>query len=271
MNINFLKQATGVILILVVLVAGCRQQEAPALRIALSKGIPDSSYANYYRWIDFYDSTAICTDMYGMPLDSALMLFEGCSGLILTGGTDADPALYGKPGEVGRCWPVDPKRDSLEIALFNAAVQAGKPILGICRGEQMINVACGGSLIVDIPTDFDTVVEHQCDDYLKCFHSVTVESGTLLHSVTGVYVGEVTTNHHQGVDRIGKDLRAASHASDGLIEAVEWSDTAGKAFMLGVQWHPERMAPENPLSEKIALKFLDENRKYMTKRKEAVK
>jgi putative glutamine amidotransferase len=243
--------------------SGCqaKEREVP-LRIALSKGIPDTSYANYYSWIKTYDSTAVCIDMYGMPLDSALILFKDCSGLILTGGTDIEPALYGKAGDIARCWPVDHKRDSLEIALFNAARQYGTPILGICRGEQVINVACGGSLYVDIPTDFDTTVRHQCADYLSCFHSVTVESGSLLHEITGVYAGEVTSNHHQGVDRPGNGLKASSHAPDGFVEAVEWIYPEGQPFMIAVQWHPERMPEENPLSRNIARRFLEENKRF---------
>jgi len=257
------------ILGLSLLFSACRNaKDQTPVRIALSKGIPDSSYANYYRYIHHYDSLAVCVDLYGMPLDSALKRFESCSGLILTGGTDIEPAVYGKPADTSRCWPVDHKRDSLEFALFSAARMAGIPILGICRGEQLINVACGGSLYVDLPADFDTSIAHQCTDYLKCFHTVTVESGTLLHEITGVYAGEVTSNHHQGVERLGTGLRAAAHSADGLVEAVEWRHPEGQSFMLAVQWHPERMEPGNALSENIAKRFLEESRNYFTEKQQ---
>jgi putative glutamine amidotransferase len=246
---------------------GCVQENHDPVKIALSKGSPDLSYANYYQWIKAHDSTVICLDMYAMPLDSALELFKDCSGLIMTGGTDIEPALYGKPGDTIRCWPVDHKRDSLEIALFSAARAAGKPVLGICRGEQMINVALGGSLIVDIPSDFDTSVLHECDDYLTCFHTVTVESNSLLHEISGVYAEEVTSNHHQGIDLLGKGLKAVSYAPDGLIEAVEWADQEYRPFLLAVQWHPERMEMDNPLSGPIAERFLYEAREFYSTQK----
>ena len=246
----------------VLVMNGCSPRNSTPVVIALSKGSPADSYANYYSWIQHFDPTAIVLDMYAMPLDSALKAFEGCSALLITGGTDIDPALYDKPWDTARCWPVDHKRDSLEQLLFREARKAGKPILGICRGEQMINVALGGSLIVDIPSDFDTVIRHQCEDHLHCFHKVTVESNSILHDISGVYAGEVNSNHHQGVDRLARELKAVSYASDGLIEAVEWAYPEGNPFLLGVQWHPERMDPDHPLSGPIATRFLAEARKY---------
>jgi putative glutamine amidotransferase len=244
------------------LLQSCGSKSVIPLRIAFSKGNPDSSYANYYNWIHSIDSTAICQDMYDMPLDSALKLFEGCSGLILTGGTDINPGLYGKLKDTSRCWPIDHKRDRLEVALFDAARKAGMPVLGICRGEQMINVALGGSLYVDLPTDFDTAVKHECADYQNCYHAVTVENNSILYNISGVYGGRVNSNHHQGIERLGRELKAVSYASDGLIEAVEWIYPKGTPFLLGVQWHPERMDIKNPLSGPIAKRFLEEAGKY---------
>lgn len=240
----------------------CYESEVEPVRIALSKGSPVESYSNYYNWLHEHDSTAIVLDMYNLPLDSALLLFNDCSGLLLTGGTDIEPGFYGKAGDRARCWPPDLKRDSLEFALFKAARKAKKPILGICRGEQLINVALGGSLIIDIPTDFDTVVKHECEDYLTCYHTVTVESHSMLHEISGVYAGEVTSNHHQGIDILASELNAVSYAPDGLVEAVEWAYPEGNPFLLAVQWHPERMDRGNPLSGPIAERFLEEARKY---------
>jgi len=256
----FCRLRSLVLLAVLLALISCAGKEATDIRIALSKGSPEASYINYYNWILSADSSVTVVDMYSMPLDSALAMFETCSGLVLTGGTDIEPGLYGKPYDTARCWPVDHKRDSLEIALFNAARKAGKPILGICRGEQMINVALGGSLIVDIPADFDTLISHQCDDYMQCFHKVTVESNSMLADITGSYAGEVNSNHHQGIERLAPELKAVSYASDGLTEAVEWDYPEGKPFLLGVQWHPERMDIETPLSGKILEKFLDEVR-----------
>lgn len=259
MMMNIFRRIHSTVTLAVMLVLlSCNGTETADIRIALSKGSPKESYINYYNWIRSADSNATVLDMYGIPLDSALALFETCHGLLLTGGTDIEPGLYGKPYDTARCWPIDHKRDSLEIALFQAARKAGKPILGICRGEQMINVALGGSLIVDIPADFDTIIRHQCDDYTHCSHKVTVESNSMLSDITGIYAGEVNSNHHQGVERLAVELKAESYASDGLVEAVEWAYPEGKPFLLGVQWHPERMDVQNPLSGKILERFIEE-------------
>jgi putative glutamine amidotransferase len=233
-------------------------EEKPAIRIALSKGSPDTSYANYYNWVKSLDSGAICLDMYAMPIDSAMALFRTCSGLILTGGTDIHPGFYGKAYDTVRCWPVDDHRDELEMRLIDSALAWGMPVLGICRGHQMLNVALGGSLIVDIPTDFDTTVTHQCDDYLSCSHAVTVDTSSLLCRIAGTYSGTVTSNHHQAADQVASGLKVAARAPDGLVEALEWEVSDGKSFLIGVQWHPERMELSNPLSGKIGRAFLTE-------------
>ena len=249
--------------VFLLLFTGCQTQvETLPVKIAFSKGSPEASYANYYNWIHNFDSTAICQDMYAMPLDSALELFKGCSGLLLTGGTDVNPALYGKAYDTVRCWPIDHHLDSLELMLIDSAVAWGMPILGICRGHQVINVALGGSLIVDIPSDFGTSVSHQCDDYLSCFHAVSIDTGSLLFKISGSDSGDVNSNHHQATDQMASPLKAVAFTTDGLVESEEWKEPNGKNFLLGVQWHPERMELGNPLSGPIAVRFLDECRRY---------
>jgi putative glutamine amidotransferase len=239
-----------------------KAEEQLPVKIAFSKGSPENSYANYYKWIRSLDSTIICQELYDMPLDSALGLFKGCSGLLLTGGTDINPAFYGKAYDTVRCWPIDHRLDELEMTLIDSAIAWGMPILGICRGHQMLNVALGGSLIVDIPSDFGTSVFHKCEDYHTCFHTITVDSGSLLYQIAGTEEGEVNSNHHQAADQMSPDLKAIAHTSDGLIEAEQWKNPEGKSFLLGVQWHPERMAAENPLSTAIGQRFLEECRGF---------
>jgi len=236
--------------------------ETKPLIIALSKGSPDTSYANYYTWIRAVDSSVICRDMYAMPLDSALALFRECSGLLLTGGTDIHPGFYDKAFDTVRCWPVDDHRDLLEMTLIDSALAWGMPILGICRGHQMLNVALGGSLVVDIPADFGTTILHQCEDYLQCFHTVSVDTGSLLYQIAGTASGEVNTNHHQAAEVMSPQLKPVAFSPDGLIEAAEWKYPEGKSFLLGVQWHPERMDLSSPFSGPIAVKFLEEARRF---------
>jgi putative glutamine amidotransferase len=239
-----------------------KAEELVPVKIALSKGYPENSYANYYKWITTLDSTATCIDLYHMPLDSALLLFKGCSGLLLTGGTDINPAFYGKAYDTVRCWPIDHQLDTLEITLIDSAIAWKMPILGICRGHQMLNVALGGSLIVDIPSDFGTTVYHKCQDSHNCFHTVAVDTGSLLYQITGLEQGDVNSNHHQAADQMSPQLMAIAHTADGLIEAEQWKEPAGKSFLLGVQWHPEKLDATNPLSTAIGQRFLKECRKY---------
>jgi putative glutamine amidotransferase len=245
-----------------IILQGCQKQEEAPLRIAISRGSPEQSYASYYSWIRSVDSTAVCRDMYDMSMDSALILFRGCSGLLLTGGTDVNPALYGKANDTVRCWPIDYQLDSLEIALIDSAVAWGMPILGICRGHQMLNVALGGSLIVDIPSDFGTTVIHRCEDVQVCIHSVTIDPGSILQDISGVTAGEVNSSHHQAANEMASQLKAIAFSADGLIEAEGWKNPAGKSFLLGVQWHPERLDLANPLSGPIGARFLEECRSF---------
>jgi putative glutamine amidotransferase len=251
----------GLICLIPILLQGCHPKAETPVIIALSKGSPEASYANYYNWISSVDSTVICLDMYDIPIDSALKLFKQCSGLLLTGGTDINPALYQDTG-ASRCMTIDDKLDQLELRLIDSAMAWNMPVLGICRGHQMLNVAFGGSLIIDIPTDYDTTVAHRCQDYQNCFHSVNLESGSMLNEISGIMTGTVNSNHHQGIKKLSSQLKVVAHTSDDLPEAVEWNNPAGKPFLLGVQWHPERLEPQNPLSTSIGVRFLGECRKF---------
>jgi putative glutamine amidotransferase len=232
------------------------------VRIALSRAYPADSYANYFNWISSLDSTAISMDMYNMPLDSAIKKFRECSGLLLTGGTDINPALYQDSINTYRCSTIDDYRDLLELTLIDSAMSWGMPILGVCRGHQLLNVAFGGSLIIDIPTDFDTTVSHRCQDANACFHNVVLDSGSMLSGISGQLIGNVNSNHHQGIKRLSPDLKIVAYSLDSLPEALEWADPSGKSFLMGVQWHPERLGNENPLSGKIGEKFLEECRRF---------
>lgn len=246
-----------VFLLAIFLLAACSEQEEP-IKIALSKGYPYVSYQNYYNWIDSGDSTIIVNDMYNQPLDSALKMLEECSALILSGGADIYPGRYGEESELERCGSIDYKRDTLEFALIKKALELQIPIFGICRGQQMLNVAMGGSLYIDIPTDYDTIVKHRQTDYLNCFHDVYLEPGTKLAWASGLITGNVNSNHHQAIRDIANVFKVSARSTDGSIEAIEWKVPEEKAFLMAVQWHPERMKKDNPLSRNLLELFLDE-------------
>jgi putative glutamine amidotransferase len=160
------------------------------------------------------------------------------NGLVLTGGTDVDPALYGEALQPDSDNP-DRERDDVELALLKEALERDIAVLAICRGFQIMNVFHGGTLIQHLET-----VEHhrrRGGDRAKPVHDILIEPKTLLSSIAGTPEWRVNSRHHQGVKALGQGLKASAiDPFDGLVEAVERPD---KSFVLGVQWHPENQAP----------------------------
>jgi putative glutamine amidotransferase len=231
---------------------GCKPNtDAKPMRIALSSGSD-----NYMNWIRRSDSLAEIIDMRGMQVDSALKLLETCDAILFTGGEDVVPDYYGKGYDSARC-ETNPGRDSLEFVLIKESMRMQMPVLGVCRGQQILNVALGGTLIVDIPSDHPGNVIHRCDDYIHCYHSVNVVKGSLLQNIAGVDTGMVTTNHHQAIEKPAPGIRIAAWSADGIAEAIEWTDQGKKPFFIAVQWHPERMDASNPLSKPLMNAFLE--------------
>jgi putative glutamine amidotransferase len=168
-------------------------------------------------------------------------LLEHLSGLLLSGGPDLDPSCYGAEPhpELG---PTDPVVDGFEIALCRHAYRRGVPILGICRGAQVLNVARQGTLHQHVPDLTDGSVEHrQLESGEQTTHEVRVSPDSRLAQTTGGGPVEVNSFHHQTIDRLGLDLRAVAWSKDGLIEAVEAME--GR-FALGVQWHAETLVAD---------------------------
>ena len=160
-------------------------------------------------------------------------------GIVIAGGGDINPAIYGaaKHPETSANAP---DRDAWELAIADAAVRLDKPLLGICRGMQVLNVACGGTLHQHVP---DLVGHEAHNGYTHGYglHKVRVTSGTTVKSILpgGEYF-DVPTHHHQAVEKIGDGLVAVGWADDGIIEAVEADADAANSFLVGVQWHPEQ-------------------------------
>jgi putative glutamine amidotransferase len=158
-------------------------------------------------------------------------------GLILAGGADIDPSSYGEPAHEKTTGTV-PERDRFEIALTRGAIERDMPLLGICRGMQLINVALGGTLLQHLPERFG---HHEHRRVVGSFdgadHDVDVREGTLAMRVVGEQSHATKSHHHQGVDRLGDGLEMSGVSTlDGLPEAIE---LANARFVLGVQWHPE--------------------------------
>ena len=158
-------------------------------------------------------------------------------GLVLQGGSDVSPFTYGEE-PVNQAWAGDRLRDVYEIELVHEFVEAGKPVLGICRGAQLINVAFGGTLYQDVASQIADAQEHVTDDYERHRHGIRFEPGSGLARVyRGVERPRVTSIHHQSVKALGRGLRVEAWSEpDGVVEAIRGS---GKRYVLGVQWHPE--------------------------------
>jgi putative glutamine amidotransferase len=158
-------------------------------------------------------------------------------GLVLQGGADVSPSTYGET-PLAPQWAGDRLRDVYEIELVHEFIEAGKPILGICRGAQLINVAFGGTLYQDIPTQLPGSQVHVTDSYEKHRHDIRFEPGSgLARLYRGVQQPTVTSIHHQSIKTLGRGLRVEAWSEpDGVVEAIRAN---GKGYVFAVQWHPE--------------------------------
>lgn len=177
----------------------------------------------------------------------------GCDGLLLPGGSDIDPLLYGKEREE-KCGKPNELRDKNEFAIFAEFVRTQKPILCICRGFQILNVACGGTLHQDIAD----IRKCNHSDFLKRnkeVHTVSVNEDTKLFDIFGKREVGVNSIHHQAVENVGENLTVSAVSSDGFVEALELNE---HPFCVAVQWHPEHMSKNHPLQQRIFDAFVKE-------------
>ncbi len=253
------------VIILLTGLFACSNAPAPkslTLRIGISKMHRKHTYSN---WLHRYDSTVKLYNLYPLGVDSALKLAKTLDGILITGGADVFPGYYGKINDTARCGKFDRYRDSLEMALIHYAVNNKVPLIGVCRGEQIINVALGGSLIIDIPTDWDTVVKHSSKDWKIQWHGVNIVPSTQMAAISGQTHGTVTSSHHQAIENLGKGLRISAYAPDSIPEAIEWAVRGNNGFLMATQWHPEHMDTLSPFSAPYAKLFLKESKTYEQK------
>ncbi len=165
-------------------------------------------------------------------------LVAEADGVIVLGGADVDPAHYGEAPAGARVEMADAAADAFELDLVRAAIAADAPLLTICRGTQLLNVALGGTLVQDLPLG---IHRDPTPDAPMLTHQVSVLAGTRLAGVLGAGTRDVRSGHHQAVDRLGEGLVVSATAPDGIVEAVE---LPGDAWVVGVQWHPEEAAAD---------------------------
>ncbi len=180
----------------------------------------------YVRWL--HDAGARVRHLTGMPSQRELFLSDG---LVLTGAfTDLHSGLYGEHPRVTRGEP-DLERDRADLAVLTAALAIDLPVVGVCRGHQLLNIASGGDLYQDVVSDGATTVEHGAGA-----HPVRTQAGAAMRSLLG-RAAQVESEHHQAIRRLGRGLTATATSPDGVVESIERTD---RRFALGLQWHPER-------------------------------
>lgn len=177
-----------------------------------------------------------------------------CDGILLTGGHDVDPRLYGKT-PLPTCGTPCPARDRMEQRLLAYALEADRPVFGICRGIQFLNAALGGTLYQDLASQHPSNVEHHMTPpYDRTVHTVTVLPDTPLARIVGAGSLGVNSYHHQAVRQLAPALRPMAISNDGLVEAVYQPD---KRFVMAVQWHPEFSFRTSPQSLALMQAFVD--------------
>lgn len=195
-----------------------------------------------------------------LPLDlteaDLAQLLEGADAVLFTGGPDVHPFFFGEETQA-HCGNVCLRRDELELALLRLAMEAKKPILGVCRGVQILNIGLGGDIYQDIPSQFKEefpIAHTQPFAYDIPSHTVSVTPGTLLARIAQNSVIKVNSMHHQAVRRVAPGLTASGHAPGGLVECVEKPDYP---FFIGVQWHPEYLWEQDEAAARLFRMFVE--------------
>jgi len=203
---------------------------------------------NYVKWME--DDNTIIIDAYTIKnTDSILALADG---IILTGGEDINPLQYNDTINLAVCGDINYQRDTLERNLFDFALKNKIPLIGVCRGMQMMNVASGGTLYGDIPSEIGTTVVHRNNG--EVMHEIAIVDTCSFIFPIGTDTFMVNSWHHQGLKDISENLRIIARSFDGLPEAVVMEKST-HPFMIAVQFHPERLGKDNGIHQKMRDSF----------------
>jgi len=215
----------------IIAISAPTHEEAHRVRVRLNLG--------YARGVEHVGGVPVIVPPLERSADAARVL-DAVDGLMLTGGADVDPARYGAPRH-STVEHVSAPRDATEIALLEAAHARRKPVLAICRGIQLMNVAFGGTLVQDIPSEVPGALKHDQDgDHRSArVHAVRIAADSILARVLGATEMQVNSLHHQSPKRIPDPLRLTASAPDGIVEGLEWR--GAEWWAVGVQWHPEEL------------------------------
>ena len=248
MTKNRTKMTKNTLFILIITIF-CSCQKKELKTIILSK-----ASENYVKWME--NDNTIILDAYTIKnTDSILGLADG---VILTGGEDINPLQYNDTINLAVCGVINYQRDTLERKLFDFAFENKIPLIGVCRGMQMMNVASGGTLYGDIPSEIGTTVIHRNNGEVN--HKIVLVDTSSLIFPNGTDTIMVNSWHHQGLKIMPNHLRVIARAFDGLPEAVVM-DKSVHPFMIAVQFHPERLGKENVIHQTMKSSFYNEIRK----------
>lgn len=210
--------------------------------------------SNINKYLSLYDSSFTYKEVYRLSWDSLDYYLSRCSGVVIGGGNDVNPAIYGMEEKKNLCGDFDMRRDTLEVKMIKYGIKNKIPTLGICRGHQILNVAMGGTLILDIPTQVKTEVKHR--NYIKYAHKAILKKGTYMQKVVGLESFNVNSLHHQAVDKISEYFEPFAFSEDGIMEGIEIKESYKHPFAVGVQWHPELLVQDD-FSKALANYYLN--------------
>lgn len=189
------------------------------------------------KWLHKANNAITTREFYSIPNDSMDYFLELADGVVIGGGEDISPLIYGKPEYEEVCGEHDLFRDSIEMVLIHYALSMKVPLLGICRGQQMINACNGGTLTPDIPSFLETQIVHNSKS--DSAHVVIIDHDSWLFEATGRDTLWVNSRHHQCVNQLAPGFKSVAFAPDGIIESIQIINDKDGGFAAGVQWHPE--------------------------------
>lgn len=229
-------------------------------KIKIGLTFTETRWENYPMWVKGNDENIELVELHWEKhnLDEVWDLVEDCDGIVLSGGVDIHPRFYENertdfPNGDGK---FNEERDEFEMHVFETALNFNLPVLAICRGLQLVNVALGGDLIQDLEEAGKK--NHRRINDVDDEHTISISENSLLKEIAGSNTANINGAHHQAIGKLSDELIATATSPDGVIEAVEWKEKEGEAWMLAVQWHPERMKSSEVCSKNIREAFFTE-------------
>lgn len=231
------------------------------MRIGLTYTGSPEKHQNYERWLKGNSVEKIEVIKLSVD-DKNESAIKNCDALVIAGGRDIHPKFYKKTKTDYPNSPLefDEERDDFEIAAFQQAQIKNIPVLGICRGMQLVNCILNGTLNSDLGETLNAI--HRAESTNDKAHALNIETNTILNEIANAARSVVNSAHHQSIEKLGAGLKVNCTADDGTIEGLEWADPSNKPFLLCIQWHPERMfkfqLESSRLSRNLRDKFIEE-------------